>query len=473
VTALATLPAVEAEAPAKGRVSDPRTVIEHLAVAAVLLWWALPLTRGTGGREPHVVSVGVVLVLAGLAATRVWQRLRTLELMAAATVLVAALVVCLTSPVGWAGANDLGSWSFATGVFLMCRAYIRSRERALALIAAVALAGLLQFSDGWLAWWGGSDPSRPMLGTFYWHNQYAAFLLVPALLGVALSAWPRRPVTVLGWVVAPLCSAGVLFSTSRATIGLLVGGWVLLLALAAWMPGRRSAVVRLLMVAALTVGTAFALTGPPFFSHRAAPSSALAKRSESQSASGDASYRTITWRQAVTVYREHPVTGTGFHGFASAAAAATPGQRHSAFAHDAWLQAFSDGGTVLGLPFLLASLAVALALVRRLVARVRRRTEPALVVAGVAALLLAAHSLVDFDTSYPALFAALAVATATGLTPLSGPTGITPARRRLLPVALVTVVAAVALVAVGPAWHGSLQLNLDLTGGARVTNGSH
>lgn len=447
--------------------------LEHLAVAAVLLWWAVPLTRATGGREPHVVSIGLFLVVAGLAVTRPWQRLRPLELLAAAALVVAALVVCLASPVGWAGANDLGSWSLATGVYLICRAYISSSQRALALVAFVALAGLLQFSDSWLAWWGGADPSRPMLGTFYWHNQYAAFLLVPALLGVALAVWPRRPVGVVGWVVAPLCSAGVLFSTSRATIGLLVGGWVAILALAGWMPERRTAVVRVLLLAVLTVGIAFALTGPPFFSHRAAPSSALAKRSESQSAGGDASYRTITWRQAAIVYRDHPVTGTGFHGFASAASAATPGQPHSAFAHDAWLQAFSDGGTVLGLPFLLASLAAAVALIRRLVARVRRRTEPGLVVAGVAAMLLAAHSLVDFDTSYPALFAMLAVATAIGLTPLGGSMCVAAVRRRLSPAALVAIVVAVALVAVAPSWHGSQQLNLNISGGTQVIHGAH
>ncbi|HTD76050.1 MAG TPA: O-antigen ligase family protein [Chloroflexota bacterium] len=442
---------------------------EHLGALLLLLWWALPMTRGTGGREPHLLSIGLVIVVTAVVANRVWRWVRPRELVAAAGLVAAALVVCLASPVGWRGANELGNWAFAAGTFVVARSYLRTTARVRGVLLAVALTGMAQFATGWLAWWGGENPAQPMIGSFYWHNQFAAFLLAPAIIAKALAVWPRRPGVAAGWFVAPICSAGILFSTSRATLGLLVVGWLAAGVVALLRPGRRGSMARLLALAALTVVTSFVLTGPPFFPHRALPSAAVAQRTQEQSAGGNAEWRTKVWEQVPQVYAAYPVTGTGFHGFFAGTSKVTHGKAQSAFAHNAWLQAFAEGGTVLGLPFLLISLLAVAAVVRRIVRAVRKRGDPQGALVGVAALVLAAHSLVDFDTSYPTLFAMLAIAFAVALAPSwqgepDVGDGVTARRRRPVVVAFAAsgLLCAVALVAVVPAWHGGLHLNLPL-----------
>ena len=350
VTAVLTYDDARTQAPPRSR--RFAGLAEHLGVLLLLAWWAVPMTRATGGREPHALSIGLVVVVVALTANQVWRRVRPAELALAAGLVAAAFVVCLASPVGWRGANELGNWAFAVGTFVVGRAYLRSPSRVRGALLAVALTGLAEFAAGWLAWWGGENPAEPMIGTFYWHNQFAAFLLAPALIAIALAVWPRRPGVAAGWVVAPICSAGILFSTSRATLGLLVVGWLVAGVVALARPGRWSAMARLLALAAITVTTSFVLTGPPFFPHRQLPSAAVAQRQEDQSAGGNAEWRTTVWKQVPQVYAAYPVTGTGFHGFLAGTSKVTHGNGKSAFAHNAWLQAFADGGTVLGLPFL-------------------------------------------------------------------------------------------------------------------------
>ena len=442
---------------------------EHLSAALLLVWWAYPMTRATGGREPHALSIGLAVLFVAIVANRVWRWVRPFELVASASLVTAALVVCLASPVGWRGANELGNWAFAIGSFVVGRAYLRSSARVRGAVLALALTGLLQFSAGWLAWWGGEDPATPMVGTFYWHNQFAAFLLAPAIISIALAVWPRRPGVIAGWVVAPICSAGILYSTSRATLGLLGLGWIAAAAVAIICPGRWRSMARLLALAAIAATTAFVLTGPPFFPHRSLPSAAVAQRSQAESAGGNAEWRTKVWAQVPEVYAAYPVTGTGFHGFLAGAAKVTHGDGVSGLAHNAWLQAFAEGGTVLGLPFLLFSLLAVAAVVRRIVRAVRRRGDPQGALVGVAALALAAHSLVDFDTSYPTLFAMLAIVFAVALAPswqaeesnedLVASSG---RRSRVVAIGACVVLSALALTAIGPAWHGGLHLNLPL-----------
>lgn len=441
---------------------------EHVAVAALLIWWAWPLTRATGGREPHALSVGLGLLAVALVATRAWRRVSVPVLWLAASLPVAAFLVCLLAPTGWAGANEAASYAFAAGTFVAAHAYAGTAERRRALLALVALAGVVEFAEAWLPWWGGGDPSKQMWGTFYWHDQFGAFLLPAALIGLALVCWPSTRDRVIGWVAVPLCSAGVLFSTSRTVLALLLAGWAVVAVVAALRTDRRHTLPRLAGATLLAAATAFALTGPPFFVHRAAPTSAVQAREASQSATGNGLYRTVVWKEAAILTSEHPLAGTGFHGFGAAAIQAAPGWHHSAFAHNAWLQALSDGGLLLGVPFTFASLLLMLLVARRPLEAARRRlAEPAVAVGVVALGTLAVHSFVDFDLSYPALFGLVAVLAAVATAEPAdddepGRAGETVARRRGPAVAAVAVLAGLAVAGAQPAWHGGLDLNLGL-----------
>lgn len=451
--------------------------LEHAAVGALLVDWAWLLSRGTGGRDPHTLTVGLGLLILALAASRPWRRVPATTLWLAASLPVAAVAVCLVAPTGWRGANEAASYAFAAGTFVVVRAYARTAERRRALLALVALAGAIEFAEAWLPWWGAGDPSRPMWGTFYWHNQYGAFLLPGALIGLALVAWPSPRDRVIGWVAVPLCSAGVLFSTSRTVIALLLAGWAAVGALLLAQPGRRRTLPRFLAATALAAATAFALTGPPFFAHRAAPTSAVQARGQSQSASGDGAWRLEVWKEAAVVTAAHPLTGTGFHGFGEAGVTAAPGWPHSAFTHNAWLQALVDGGVLLGGPFTFVTVLLVLLLWRRPFQGLRERGPESLGAVAVLALgLLAVHSFVDFDLTYPALFGLLALLAgwttaevAAREAALAGPDvsgaaeGAPAAERgvrRRSAVLAVVVLAVLAGVGMQTAWHGGLQLNL-------------
>ena len=76
-------------------------------------------------------------------------------------------------------------------------------------------AGLVEFWEAFLPWWGGGHPETAMSGTFYWWNPFAAFLLPGALLGAALAIAGRQTWRTLGWLAAPMCAAGIVFSSSR------------------------------------------------------------------------------------------------------------------------------------------------------------------------------------------------------------------------------------------------------------------
>jgi hypothetical protein len=101
--------------------------------------------------------------------------------------------------------------------------------------------------------------------------------------------------------------------------------------------------------------------------------------------------------------------GGGYHSLATASALYTPsGWARSPNAHDGYLQALSDGGLLLGVPFLAAVLVAVGWSLRRLWVLISRHTRAAaadfVLIAGAVALLGAfAHSAVDADWTYPAI----------------------------------------------------------------------
>lgn len=442
-----------------------RSWVADAAVLPALLWWATYLTWGTGGREPHVLSVGAALLLPALVVTRPWKRLSLPVYGVLTAVGLAAFGVALLAPTGWRGANDAASYAYAGQLAAVGLAWATGRERRLLLAGLVVAASGLEFAQGWLAWWGGQDLAHPFVGTFYWHNQAGVFLAAGTVVGCAAAASGVRGLSLLGWLLGPLSAAGVLFSTSRAsTIAAALG--VVLVAL---VPGARGRLRHLAAVggfAGACVAMSLLLSSRLFFPHAtktglSAATAAEAARGHRESFSGNGVQRFEDWRRALAIFMHWPLTGAGFHSFDSASGVAAT--RHdgvrTAFAHNGFLQVLSDGGLLLTVP---VGLALALAgwwLLRSLRAAWHRRDVVAL--GGAAALaVLVLHSGMDFDWSYPALLAGFVLVLVLSLDPLPAGTAGSGHARQLLAYAGSVVL----VLAVVGAWGGGLALNVTVGG---------
>ncbi|MGZ5417848.1 MAG: O-antigen ligase family protein [Nocardioides sp.] len=432
-----------------------------VAVTATLAWWATYLVWGTGGREPHLLSVGIALLLAGALLVRPWRTLPLPALVLGNGVGLAALVVVLTAPTGFAGLPEAASYAYAGQLGLVVLAWATTTHRRFLVLGTILVAGALEFSEGWLAWWGLQDQTKLFQGTFYWHNQAGIFLAAGALLAFALVASAQRPLHLLGWVVGPLCTAGVVYTTSRGSqLGLALGVLVLL-ALSFRVRGNRAAPPRLLGVAGLAWGVTNVLTGPPFFSERVSATAATAARSESFFSNGVQRFE--DWRRAVAIFGEWPLTGAGFYSYDSATMAVTTKRDgvSTAFAHNGFLQALSDGGLVLALPLFLAVAAVLLVGTRAVPSALRagELVQPGALVTFVVLML---HCGMDFDWTYPSLLSLAALTGVLALPPTGDVAGdVRPRSRRVATVCVALTVLLLAASAAG-AWGGGLDLNAPL-----------
>ncbi|MBV9486387.1 MAG: O-antigen ligase family protein [Frankiaceae bacterium] len=377
---------------------------------AVLGFWAVPLTKAIGGRGAHTELVFQFVLIAALICSRAW-RARSSVVVLSAIVSIAALGVCCLSPTGWWGADVAVGYVASAGTFVVAHRYVHDASRIEVLAAAVCLADLFEFSKGFFPWWGSSSAATEMSGTFYWHNPYAAYLLPGAILGLSLVTRGRSPLRLVGWMSAPLCTVGIVYSSSRASLAVLVLAWLVLLAT---LLRARCKVRGPLAVVALSIGLVFAVPGPPLFAHYSSPLAAQQVRAaKGETLSQNGAYRKQFWHEAATIAAHHPATGAGFHSLATASALYTPsGWARSQLAHNGYLQSFSDGGLLLGLPFLVSVAGFAFWAMRRLLLVFRRRdgeTDP--IVAGLAVAVLAAmlHSGVDFDWSHPSILIELCV----------------------------------------------------------------
>lgn len=397
----------EVDAPSRPSWTD---AVEHSAVVAVAVFWAGPFVHAAGGRGVHAELLFAIVLIAAAIITRAW-RAPVGSLIVSAVVSLAAISVCWLAPTGWWGADAAAGYVLAGATYVVGRRYVRASERRFLVASVVCLAGLYQFSESFLAWWGSRTPMTEMSGTFYWHNPYAAFLLPGAIIGVGLVATHRSPWRLVGWVAAPMCTAGIVYSTSRATLAALLVAWLLVLLAVR----SRAVLVRAGGVMVLSVAVVFVLPGPPFFTHYTSPFSTVNERSTSgQTLQQNGAYRVEFWKEAVQVATHHPGVGGGFHSLATASAMYTPsGWARSQLAHDGYLQAFADGGLLLGLPFLFAVLIVMFWALRRawiLVAHGPGRVDEVLTgIIGVALLAAYAHSAVDFDWSHPGILVEIAL----------------------------------------------------------------
>ena len=439
-------------------------IIPGILIGFAVAYLTMPFAENSGGRGPLALTKAVVVVAVALVAAKPWKELRVGVLALAAAVGLAALAVCLVTPPGFFGATRAAAYGLAAATFVAVAAYARSLRRAYVIAAIVALAGAVQFYWSFLAWWGGQQQSVPMVGTFYWHNQFGAFLLAPGLLGLGLIVRHRTPWCWVGWIVAPLSIAGIAYSSSRGSMIVAIAGWLLLGVMAIRVRPNRGAVLRWLAAAALAVGVTVGVAGPPFFSSNASPLSAVqARASSGETADANTGYRVHMWRESLTVFEHNPLAGVGYGALAPAAVKLTPATwPRSPLAHNDYLQSLAEGGLLLGLPFLLACAGIGIGLVRVIRSKVRRRVVDVRTGAAIAAVALMAHAAIDFDWSYPALFTLTAVVAALAIAPVlrrpnavdrQTPAGIAAGRRSSgLRVATVVLLAG-ALVAGGIVGH--------------------
>jgi O-antigen ligase len=431
-----------------------------LLVGATLLVWATWLTAGTGGREPHRLSVVAVLVLASALVVPPWRVLPRTALVLGHGLGLAAFGVVAIAPTGWEGADAAASYAVLGQLVMVLLAWAVDPLRRQLLLLSLLLFGALQLPLGWLSYWGGGDPARPFQGTFYWHNQVGVALAVGAVLGVWAVNALDRPWRLLAWFGGPLAGAGCLLTTSRASVGLMGLGVVSLAALA--LARRRWLdLARVASGAAAIWVVSLGLVSPFFFPDAggASPLDGADARGEAEPLQGNTAYRLVTWRLAVDVFREWPLTGTGFHGFKSAASQVSGEPQIVHHSHNGFLQAAADGGLLLALPFWSGALLVAFVLLRRLAAT--RLADAGAVGSGLALGVLVLHGGMDFDWSYPALLLALGVALAAGVAQPGAPAAA-GARSAAVPQALLC--ASLLVLAAAGAWGGGLDLNTSVGG---------
>src|SRR5688572_1072070 len=88
------------------------TTAGHLATATVVLAvlaWAVPLTHGSGGRDPWVLGLALVALAPALLATRPWRVLPAWQLLIAVTPGLVAIVVCFTAATRWDGLDEVAT----------------------------------------------------------------------------------------------------------------------------------------------------------------------------------------------------------------------------------------------------------------------------------------------------------------------------------------------------------------------------
>ena len=394
-----------------------RRLLPTVATGAALLWWGSGLVRDSGGRGTNALAIGLVLLAFALLAVRPWRAVPVPVLVVAVLLSAGALAVLPSGGVGRTGAIAAGAYVLGSGLVVLVGAWTSSDMRAQVLAAGIVVAGLAEFGWGFIAWWGGGDDSPlPMVGTFFWWNSYAAYLLAPALLGLALVVVGKRPWRSAAWIATPFVVAGMVLSTSRATLACLAVGWLIVgVVLVIAQPRRLAAAGRVAILSALSVGVTFGLTSPLLFRASASPLGATQTRGvRGETISSDGAYRLDFWREAVHGFLSNPFNGTGYGRILTAWPASNPGAK-SALAHNGFLQGLAEGGLLLGVPLAVGLLAASVLLIMAL--RHPRQWGGVPFAAGVAGLGLLAHGLVDFDWSYPANVGAFALCVALAASP--------------------------------------------------------
>ena len=380
-------------------------LVESAAAALALVAWGITLTHATGGQAPYTMTLAVLATLPLVVASDVARRVPPWAVTAALLPGTIAFGLNLVSATGWTGLGAAASWWCAGLLGLGLTAFARTARRRRLVAGAVVLVGAEQMFQAWFPWWGSGDPHALLVGTFFWHNPFAAFQAATSLVGLAVAMRGRGPVRSLALVLTPWLAAGVWLSGSRAGLALWLVAVVALAGFAARTWGQ-AAVVGGQAVASFAV--AWVLASPLLMSGAGAAGVAAAGRTEG--AEGNFLIRLDYWRAAASLATHHLLVGAGFGSFAGAGAPYMPVDKPaSSLVHNGWLQVLVDGGLVWAVPVVAVTGWLAARAVRRLVTARHAGAEPAGVGAAVGVLLLLAHAMFDIDWSYPALLGLYAV----------------------------------------------------------------
>lgn len=381
--------------------------LTHGLVAVALGWWALALTRDAGGTDGWSLVIGIALCLPALAVTKVGH-IRSRVLALALTPGLVALVLNLTSPTGWTGLDTAASALYAGLLALVVLGYARTPSRRLVVVAWLAVAALDQFGQGWLAWWGGGDTQALMLGSFGWHNPFAAFLAGPVVIGWCLLMRGSGAARLAAALTVPWLGAAIMLSGSRATLGLCVlaalglavfsvRGWDEL----AWLAGG-------VVSAPMAV---WLLSAPWLMGAGSALPVAATNRVES--GSGNFILRAYYDWAGLQLAARRPLTGAGYDSYGPAGSQYMPDHvAASDYVHNGWIQALVDGGIVLAIPVVIATAWPAIRALRRVLAGRRAGANAVQLGASTAVLVLLAHALFDIDWQYPSVVALFAITAA-------------------------------------------------------------
>ena len=190
-------------------------------VLLVLVVATIVLPDLAGGHNTGAVAPVLLVTASGVVVSRAWRVLPAWLLVLAAVLATAPLALLWITGVGRQGAVGASVYPLAATVLVTVLAWARTPGRREAVAATLCAGGAVQFALALTPWWGGGDPSRPIIGTYYWHNQFAAALIAPAIIGLALVVADRPMSRTVGWICTPFCVAGVVLSSSRASMAML------------------------------------------------------------------------------------------------------------------------------------------------------------------------------------------------------------------------------------------------------------
>lgn len=438
---------------------DVREAAGYLALGVAIVGGLLA-GREEAGLAGIWVLIGLATALPLAVVARVWTLPVWLVSLAAAVPL-SIIVIALLGDGGWFGAARAARFAWAALLLLSIISWARTPSRRLGVIIGVLVLVADQFAVGWFAWWGGGNPDRLMIGSFSWHNQFAAYCLIGAAAALVVALLADRVVSLLGGVVFVLAAVGVLASGSRAAVIMLVAA-----ALVAAVAGVRArGAVSLLRWGAAMLGAVLAnffFTSSVYFpaATSGAPAGGLAGRG---SAEGSWVARLDHWRVALEMGADSWLLGSGLSTY-GLRSDCFDRQYYTSSPHNEWLLAWAEGGVVMAVPLLaLLVLAVALAVrsVRPLPDAGALLADPARWAALLAMILALGHAAFDFDWAFPLLIVIAALVSGVAAAPL---VALPPAPRRPASIAAGAVLAAMLAAA-------TIGFALDPVPGTSLRNG--
>jgi O-antigen ligase/tetratricopeptide (TPR) repeat protein len=368
-----------------------------MVLPVVIAGALLALAYGGGGRDLETLTLAQTVVFAAAGVASVLGLLRSngaVRAMAAITAAVALSLVWTVRPESTV--RQLLLWLTYLAVCLVMTSGLRTVTAARRFIDGVIAIGGLVCLFGLFLFWGGGDTVGRLYSSFYAANTFAAFLLLlfPLALTRLTCAATRREVFDFGFMSVLLGTSLQLTSSRGAWFALAAVAPLLFLVLR---PPSWAAAVRRLGLVVLVSVAAVAL-----LAH--SPGKVVGRTSQLlESGNRSVSDRVGYWRNALGVFRDHPILGTG---------AGTFGYVHARYQrsilvyaqdpHNLYLQTAAEMGLI-GVAVLTALLAATARLWRRVLRRYPAGEAHAIssgIGVGLAAFF--AHSAVEMDFAFPA-----------------------------------------------------------------------